>query len=143
MTDDHRSSDDSFTAIERAVASADWQRASTALARFREELLRHFDAEESVLFPLFEQRTGIHRGPTQVMRGEHAQMRMLLQAAAAALADEDGVEYASHAETLLIMLQQHNVKEENVLYPMCDQQLGDQYDDLLPELRRRIAGHAR
>ena len=29
----------------------------------------------------------------------------------------------SQAESLLIMMQQHNMKEENVLYPMCDQHL--------------------
>jgi hypothetical protein len=40
-----------------------------------------------------------------------------------------------NAETLLIMMQQHNVKEENVLYPMCDQHLADQLENLLPELR--------
>jgi hemerythrin-like domain-containing protein len=38
------------------------------------------------------------------------------------------------------MMQQHNLKEENVLYPMCDQHLADQLDALLPELQRQIAG---
>jgi DUF438 domain-containing protein len=68
----------------------------------------------------------MYRGPTQVMRGEHAQMRLLLTAAASALTAQDVDDYAGNAETLLIMMQQHNVKEENVLYPMCDQHLADQ-----------------
>ena len=42
-------------------------------------------------------------------------------ASARAAADE----YAGNAETLLIMMQQHNMKEENILYPMCDQHLGN------------------
>jgi hemerythrin-like domain-containing protein len=50
-------------------------------------MLHHFGVEESVLFPRFEQSTGMYRGPTQVMRGEHVQMRQLLAAAEAALAD--------------------------------------------------------
>jgi tRNA 2-thiouridine synthesizing protein A len=52
---------------------------------------------------------------------------------ASALDARDGDDYAGNAETLLIMMQQHNVKEENVLYPMCDQHLADQLDALLPE----------
>jgi iron-sulfur cluster repair protein YtfE (RIC family) len=46
---------------------------------------------------------------------------------------------AGNAETLLIMMQQHNVKEENVLYPMCDQHLTAQVPTLLPALQREIA----
>jgi hemerythrin-like domain-containing protein len=100
-------------------------------------MLLSFRGRRSVLFPLFEQRTGMYQGPTQVMRGEHTQMRQLLAAAEAALAKREADDYAGNAETLLIMMQQHNVKEENVLYPMCDQHLADQLDALLPELQRQ------
>jgi len=50
-------------------------------------------------------------------------------------------DYAGTAETLLIIMQQHNVKEENVLYPMCDQRLADQLEALLPELQKQLAEH--
>jgi iron-sulfur cluster repair protein YtfE (RIC family) len=40
------------------------------------------------------------------------------------------------------MMQQHNMKEENVLYPMCDQQLVAQVDVLLPQLQVKIQGKA-
>jgi iron-sulfur cluster repair protein YtfE (RIC family) len=36
------------------------------------------------------------------------------------------------------MMQQHNMKEENMLYPMCDQHLMDQIDALLPQLQHEI-----
>jgi len=36
------------------------------------------------------------------------------------------------------MMQQHNMKEENVLYPMCEQHLGG-VPELLEQLRRAIA----
>ncbi len=58
------------------------------------------------------------------MRLEHAQMRPLLAQLEAACAARDGDGYAGAAETLLILMQQHNMKEENILYPMCDQALG-------------------
>lgn len=141
MSDDHRSCDDFLAAVEQAVANGAWELAQTGFARFRDALLNHFTAEESVLFPAFEQRTGMYLGPTQVMRGEHAQMQQLLAAAESALAEHDGHEYVGHAETLLIMMQQHNVKEENVLYPMCDQQLADQVETLLPQLQGQLTGN--
>lgn len=141
MSDDHRSCDDFLAAVERAVVGGAWELAGAEFARFRDALLNHFTAEESVLFPAFERRTGMYLGPTQVMRGEHAQMRQLLAAAESALAEHDGDEYAGNAETLLVMMQQHNVKEENVLYPMCDQQLADQIETLLPQLQEQLTGN--
>ena len=68
-------------------------------------------------------------------------MRQLLAAAETALAKRDADDYMGNAETLLIMMQQHNVKEENVLYPMCDQHLADQLENLLPELRAQVDEH--
>ena len=35
--------------------------------------------------------------------------------------DRDGILYVG--ETMLILMQQHNMKEEGILYPMADQQL--------------------
>ncbi len=140
MANDHRCCDGLLVAVEQAVVSGAWERARTGFARFQEAMRYHFAAEESLLFPLFEQSTGMYRGPTQVMRGEHAQMRQLLAGAASALEVQDAEEYAGNAETLLIMMQQHNVKEENVLYPMCDQYLADQVAVLLPKLQSQIAG---
>jgi hemerythrin-like domain-containing protein len=134
MAGDHRRCDDIFNAIEQAVEAGAWARASAAFARFEHALLQHFAAEEAVLFPAFEAKTGMTTGPTQVMRGEHAQMRELLAAAREGLLAQDGDDYSGNAETLLIMMQQHNAKEENVLYPMCDQFLAAQLGDLLPEL---------
>jgi hemerythrin-like domain-containing protein len=63
-------------------------------------------------------------GPTEVMRGEHRQMRDLLAQMEGALAVRDSDTFGGAAETLLILMQQHNMKEENILYPMCDNALG-------------------
>ena len=74
------------------------------------------------------------------MRSEHEQMRELLAAAKKALDERDADDYSGTAETLLIMMQQHNMKEENVLYPMCDQQLAAQLATLLAQLESGISG---
>jgi len=42
--------------------------------------------------------------------------------------------FAGHAETLHILMQQHNMKEEQVLYPMTDRLLGGQAADLVAQM---------
>lgn len=123
MTDDHRHCDDLFAAAEKAVTTKQWDAANAAFASFRAAVEAHLAAEERTLFPAFEQATGMTMGPTRVMRMEHDQIRELMGDAARALGDRLGDAYAGYAETLLIMMQQHNMKEENILYPMCDEQL--------------------
>lgn len=135
MAEKHRQCDDCFVAVEQAVASAAWADASAAFENFRDAMLQHFAIEETILFPAFEAHTGMHMGPTQVMRGEHLQLRELISSAEAALLARDADEYSGTAETLLIMVQQHNMKEENVLYPMCDRHLAESLGVLLPQLK--------
>ncbi len=138
LLDDHRHCDDLFAAVEQAVAAADWARATSAFAALHSAMEQHFVAEEVILFPAFEAKTGMSRGPTEVMRVEHDQMRELLTAAAQALQARDADDYAGNAETLLIMMQQHNMKEEHVLYPMCDEHLADQSGALLQSMGAQL-----
>ena len=139
MTDDHRHCDDLFAEVEQALAKKNLPAARAAFEHFSGALQAHFASEEKTLFPTFEAKTGIAMGPTQVMRMEHAQMRALLEEAAAAIRDGDIDGYFGQAETLLIMIQQHNMKEENVLYPMCDQHLSGQRADLLASMQQKMA----
>lgn len=138
MTHDHRRCDDIFAEVEQAVEAQEWARASAAFSSFANAMRAHFAAEEEVLFPAFELKSGMTMGPTQVMRGEHDQMRELIAAAQDALSAKDADDYSGNADTLLIMMQQHNMKEENVLYPMCDDHLLDQVDTLLPQLQLKL-----
>ena len=139
MTDDHRHCDDLFAEAEQALGKKNLPAATAAFAHFRGAILAHFDCEEKTLFPTFEAKTGMRMGPTQVMRMEHSQMRSLLDDALAALERGDSDDYLGLADTLLIMMQQHNMKEENILYPMCDQQLAEEVADLVPQLSAELA----
>ena len=77
------------------------------------------------------------------MRFEHEQMRPLLAQLGDACAARDGEAYAGAAETLLILMQQHNMKEENILYPMCDQALGAEAERLGAKMDAMLEkGHA-
>ena len=130
----HRHCDDLFVAAEESVQRGDWTAAAPAFERFLGQMNAHFEAEEGLLFPAFEAATGMSAGPTQMMRHEHEQMRSLLSQLAAACAAHDGEAYAGVAETLLMLMQQHNMKEENMLYPMCDQALGAEAERVAAEM---------
>lgn len=119
LTNQHRHCDTLFANAEQAVRQQDWLLAEAAFAALHNDLDSHFSLEENHLFQAFEQATGMSTGPTVVMRNEHAQMRELLEEMAKAVACEDGEGYLGHNETLLVLMQQHNMKEENILYPMC------------------------
>lgn len=138
MAEDHRRCDDLLAKAEEAMAKNDTAAALAAFEDFRVATLAHFESEERTLFPTFEAKTGMTMGPTQVMRMEHEQMRGLLDAAAQALTAGDADGYLGHTETLLIMMQQHNLKEENVLYPMIDSHLSAEAPELLQRLEAEL-----
>ncbi|MBI5861513.1 MAG: hemerythrin domain-containing protein [Rhodocyclales bacterium] len=123
LAEHHKYCDELFAGAEEGVARQDWAAAGPALRRLLSALETHFRAEEDILFPAFEQASGLRSGPTEVMRGEHRQIRELLQMLQQALADKDSEAFAGAAETLLILMQQHNLKEENILYPLCERTL--------------------
>jgi hemerythrin-like domain-containing protein len=139
----HRHCDDLFVAAEESAQRGDWAAAAPAFARFHAQMQAHFDAEENLLFPAFEAATGMRSGPTQMMRHEHEQMRSLLTQLEEACTAHDGEAYAGVAETLLMLMQQHNMKEENILYPMCDQALGAEAQRVATEMGAMLEqGHA-
>jgi len=128
---DHRACDDLFASAEAAVAQKNWDSARDLFARFQAAMARHLAMEEDVLFPAFEARTGNSMGPTQVMRMEHAQMRGLLQEMASAVLAGNQNGFLGLSETLNMLMQQHNLKEENMLYPMSDRVLDSERDGLI------------
>ena len=139
----HRHCDALFVAAEESAQRGDWAAAAPAFAHFNNQMKTHFEAEEGLLFPAFEAATGMSEGPTQMMRYEHEQMRSLLSQLEAACAVHDGEGYAGVAETLLMLMQQHNMKEENMLYPMCDQALGAEAERVAAEMGALLEqGHA-
>ena len=130
----HHHCDDLFVAAEDAVGRGDWEGAAASFGCFENQMKAHFEAEESVLFPAFEAATGMSDGPTRMMRYEHEQVRSLLAQLAVACTARDGDSYAGVGETLLMLIQQHNMKEENILYPMCDQALGARAEQVGKEM---------
>ncbi len=131
MANNHRECDDLFAAAEENVANGKWPKAQTEFDAFCSELERHLGIEETVLFPAFDAKTGMEGGPTHVMRMEHQQMRKLIDDMSKKIASKEGDDYLGMSETLMVLMQQHNMKEEQMLYRMMDQTFGGEAGTLL------------
>lgn len=134
MSTNHKVCDDAFALAEEAALDKHWEPAKTAFHTFRHDMARHFRMEEEVLFPALLDAGG-PAGPVQVMRMEHAQINELIEQMASALADKNSKGYGGLSETLLIVMQQHNMKEEQILYPIMDRVLASERETLIGQLK--------
>ncbi|MHC4839341.1 MAG: Rrf2 family transcriptional regulator [Planctomycetota bacterium] len=103
------------------VESQLWEEAHARVTEFRHGLFRHIDVEENVLFPAFEDATGIRQGgPTSVMRDEHVAIKEAVCGIEKAVAEKSVDDFERWHADLLGVLTEHNMKEENILYPTTD-----------------------
>jgi regulator of cell morphogenesis and NO signaling len=117
---DHDRLDELFKAFQKLKRS-DVVKAKEAFKEFKFGLQRHIVWEEDVLFPLWEEKTGMSEGgPTSVMQAEHRQIGQQLEAIHGKVADQNP-DSDQEEEALLDLLGSHNMKEERVLYPAIDQ----------------------
>jgi len=132
---EHSRCDKQFAQTEDNIAKNKWEPATKDFTAFVNAMEQHFSIEEQVLFPTIEERTGISAGPTQVMRMEHQQMRQVFAEMQNCVNQQNRQEYLGLSETLLMLMQQHNAKEEQILYPMGDQVLGKDVPSILNKMR--------
>lgn len=130
MTADHRQCDELFNQVTISVSNSAWVRAEEDFRLFEKDLLYHFDCEENILFPSFEKATGNTQGPSRMMRLEHQEMKKLLADIQTSIELRSDTQFYGLYETLNIYLQQHNMKEEGILYPMIDSECDNQ-DELI------------
>jgi hemerythrin-like domain-containing protein len=135
MRDDHRACDEVYTKAENALSAKDAEGAKTLFEQFCQMTNHHFEMEERELFITFEKRTGMMGGPTQMMRYEHQQLRSLLESMRLALSENRTNDFFGIGESMMIMLQQHNMKEEQMLYPMIDRALGGDGEIMVQTLK--------
>ncbi len=135
FTQDHRRCDEIWSEVEATLQAGDSDLGKQNWRSFRDEMLRHFRMEEEVMFPAFELATGMtDRGPSFVMRSEHEQMRGLLDQMDTAADRDDDDELLDLGDTLLMLIQQHNQKEEQMLYPMAERALTADWTKILERL---------
>ena len=118
--EDHDRLDEYFKQFQ-LYKDSDFRKARESFKMFKLSLQRHIAWEEDVLFPVFEQKTGLHdTGPTAVMRLEHRQVERALEEIHKKVQRSDRSSDRDEAP-LLQLLKRHSDKEENIVYPMLDE----------------------
>lgn len=117
---DHDRLDELFKTFQRLKRS-DFAKAKDAFKEFKVGLQRHIVWEEDLLFPLWEEKSGMSdSGPTFVMRAEHRQIGQQLEAIHDKVVEQNP-DSDQEEQALAAILGSHNMKEERVLYPALDQ----------------------
>jgi len=131
MSKDHDRLDGIFKEFQKASHSGPAE-AKKLFSEFSFGLKRHIVWEEEILFPLFEERTGMKDGgPTEAMRFEHLQIKSFLKEIDGRISlvqDSTGAE-----QELLRILGDHNMKEEHILYPSIDSVLSEKEAEAVVE----------
>lgn len=123
---DHKRLDAIFGKFLKDVKEKRWDEAAKGFREFRIGLKRHIRAEEDILFPVFEEKTGMSEGgPTAVMRMEHQEIQELLDKILAAADAKNDAQTADAASRIVNILMDHNMKEEHILYPESDEFLSE------------------
>jgi len=116
---DHDRLDELFKTFQTSKRS-NFIKAKEAFKEFKVGLQRHIVWEEELLFPMWEEKTGmIEDGPTPVMRFEHEQIKQLLEAIHRKV-EEQNLDTDQSEQALFNLLSSHNRKEERALYPAID-----------------------
>jgi len=134
LTREHRACDGLIDVFEASLLQNQWDKAGSLFSEFSASMEHHLSKEEDVLFPAMEQKMGPGMGPVQVMRAEHENMRRLFSEIREDVAQRQSEHCLGLTDTLLMLIQQHNLKEESMLYAMADQILADEQDEMMAQL---------
>lgn len=137
LSTDHSRCDNIFANMEEKAGES-LSSARELCIEFKEATEKHFQMEERVMFLEFETKTGMTDGPTEMMRQEHMQVRNLILQMLEAIDANNKDRFFGLSETLMILLQQHNMKEEQMLYPMAQQHLNSESDRIVSMMESLI-----
>jgi len=136
MAADHDRLDSIFAEF-RIMKNTNMASAKTLFDDFIKGLQRHITWEEDILFPVFEDRTGMYdAGPVAVMQMEHCHIKNYLeQIQNRILAKEiNGIDELVCG--LMELLADHNAKEESILYPWIDRETSDkEREDIISRMK--------
>lgn len=133
MTQDHRDCDDQFANLENIIDKENFEGANCMFDEFYNHMIKHFDMEEKIMFPMFNECSAEGCNPTHVMIMEHDQMRALLNKMKSAIDSKDKNSFLGLSENLMFLAQQHNMKEEQIMYNLVDNALDS--EDLIEKMK--------
>jgi regulator of cell morphogenesis and NO signaling len=120
LASEHGAFDALMGRVSDLVTHGELLRARQAFAELARKAVRHIRFEEDVLFPVFEQATGMFFGPTTVVRREHGTILARLDALAAALEQADAGAFEKGRRELAALVAGHHRREQHALYPVLD-----------------------
>ena len=120
MADDHDVIDqlwNDFTA-----ATSDPTIALDLFIKFRNHILKHMELEETVLFPMFDNYTGLDKGigPTTILQRDHAAIKKLIHEVQEACILDKRDEIKKLGSHLDHALKKHTEREKKTQYPVFD-----------------------
>lgn len=118
MSTKHHECEDHFSMVESSVEADDWANAQAYWQQYVEELELHIEVEESILFPEFEKSSGMTNGPTKILRLEHGQISEIMTNIKSVILTKNKELFSELSQTLRKLMQQHYMREEQILYPM-------------------------
>jgi len=125
MAQDHDRLDGIFQEF-RGTKVQDLKKAKSYFHDFKIGLQKHIVWEEEILFPIFENKTGMFEtGPTAVMRMEHRQIKEFLEKIHDQILKGETSKIDELEKGLIEVLTTHNQKEESILYPWIDDSLSE------------------
>lgn len=128
---DHQRCDDLFSRAETRIAQRLWDDATDSFRLFHDALRQHIRMEEKVLLPAFIQAIPDSTAPVSMLHMEHLQIRGIADRMSDAILRLDPVDFVLHAETYTLLMQQHTLKEEDMLYPLLDRVLERKRDKII------------
>jgi len=119
---------DEFLGQFRELKGKNRNEAMKLFLSFKAEAEKHIEWEEKIIFPMFEEHTGMyHTGPTQAMRTEHRMILEMLKGLADAILHSktrtDELAETLIEKRLMELFKVHEQKEEEILYPWIDSAL--------------------
>ncbi len=138
MSQDHRNCDSNYEIIEKFLEQNNLAMAKNSFEIWRDKNLKHFLIEEEILFLETIKAIGGKIPPIMVMELEHLQIRNCFLEIENSLLAEDITKFYQLAETCMIMIQQHNFKEEQILYPIIDRAILATHEDVLSTVSKKL-----
>lgn len=120
---DQRRLDDVLDDVDEMASESAFEIALDRYEDFLCGLRHHMSMEERLLFPLYEELTG-DPDLIPIMHSEHVLIRLLADEVREALREEDLGAFAESIEQLHVVMDAHDQREEEIIYPRIDKALG-------------------
>lgn len=133
---DQRRLDDILDEVDECVGSGRFFQAARLYDEFLSGLERHMEMEEEVLFPLYASLVQGGDGVVADMATEHMLIRVVAEEVAESLRLEDVRAFSDGIEELHAVMDGHDLREEQGVYPRLDEALlaRDTRDSILQKL---------